>query len=150
MHWIHWSSVSVNTSIKAGVFVSLLGWSIQVCVNTMPRRKDISNDLREAVIAAHQSGKTISKLFGVPHFTMKKIIHKWKTLTTVVNLSRSGHPSKFTPKSVKNAKKTLTLTSQTLQASASTLNVKVHDSQIRKKVKSMACLKGLEEKASSL
>jgi len=32
-------------------------WSIQVCVNTVPRRKDISNDLKEAIVAAHQSGK---------------------------------------------------------------------------------------------
>ena len=32
-------------------------WSFQVCVNTMPRRKDISRDLREATVAAHQSGK---------------------------------------------------------------------------------------------
>ena len=38
-----------------------------MCVNTMPRRKDISNDLREAIVAAHQSGKgykVISELFG--------------------------------------------------------------------------------------
>jgi len=28
---------------------SQLLWSIQVCVNTTPRRKDIRNDLREAV-----------------------------------------------------------------------------------------------------
>jgi len=36
----------------------------------MPRRKDISNDLGEATVAAHQSGKgykAISKLFGVHH-----------------------------------------------------------------------------------
>ena len=42
---------------KSRSFVSLLPCSIQVCVNTMPRRKDISNDLREAIVAAHQSGK---------------------------------------------------------------------------------------------
>ena len=39
-----------------------------MCVNTMPRRKDISNDLREADVAALQSGqvyKSISKLFDV-------------------------------------------------------------------------------------
>jgi len=45
----------------------------------MPRRKYISNDLREAVVAAHQSGKNyknISKLFGIHHSTERKIIHK--------------------------------------------------------------------------
>jgi len=59
-------------------------------------RKDISNDLREAIVAAHQSGKgykAISKLPGVRHSTEKKIIHKWKTFRTAVNL-----PSKFTPR----------------------------------------------------
>lgn len=28
---------------------------------------------------------------------MIKIIHKWKTFKTAVNLSKSRHPSKFTP-----------------------------------------------------
>ena len=38
----------------------------------MPRRKYISNDLREAIVASHQSGKgykTFSKLFGIYHST---------------------------------------------------------------------------------
>jgi len=67
----------------------------------MPRRKDISNDLREAIVAAHQSGKgfkAISKLFKVHHSTERKIIHKWKTFKTAVNPPRSGRPSKFTPR----------------------------------------------------
>jgi len=45
-------------------------WSLQVWVNIMPRRKGISNDLREGIVAACQSVKgykAISKLFGVPH-----------------------------------------------------------------------------------
>jgi len=38
----------------------------------MPKKKDINNDLREASVAAHLSGKgyeAISKLFGVHHST---------------------------------------------------------------------------------
>ena len=87
---------------KSRAFVTLLVWSIQVCVNTMPRRKDISNDLREAIVAAHQFGKgykDISKFFGVHHSTEIKIIHKWETFNTAVYLPRSGCPSKFTPRS---------------------------------------------------
>jgi len=38
----------VITSIK----VEVLAFSIQVCFNTMPRRKYISNYLREAIVAA--------------------------------------------------------------------------------------------------
>lgn len=49
---INGSSVSVTTSIKA---VCLLLWCLQVCVNATPRRKDISNVLKEE--AAHQSWK---------------------------------------------------------------------------------------------
>jgi len=35
----------------------------------------------------------------VHHSAVRKIIHKWKTFRTVVNLPRSGLPSKFTPSS---------------------------------------------------
>ena len=51
-----------------------------MCVNTMPRKTDISNDLREEIVAAHQSRKgyeAISKLSGVHHSTERKIIHKY-------------------------------------------------------------------------
>ncbi|MEE6521276.1 hypothetical protein FKM82_019399 [Ascaphus truei] len=67
----------------------------------MPRRKNISNDLREAIVAAHQSEKgykAISKQFKVYHSTVRKIIQKWKTFKTIDNLPRSGRPNKFTPK----------------------------------------------------
>ena len=70
-----------------------------MCVNTKPRKKDISNDLREAIGAAHQSGKgykVISKLFGVHKSTARKIIHKQRTFKTVVNLTRNRHSNKFT------------------------------------------------------
>jgi len=68
----------------------------------MPKRNDISNDLREAIVTAHQTGKgykVISKLFGVHHSTTRKIIHKLRTFKTAVNLPRNGRPSKFTPRS---------------------------------------------------
>ena len=73
---------------KSRSLVRLLVRSIQVCVNTTPRRKDISNDLREATVAAHQSGKgykAISKLFGVHHSTERKIIHRWKTFKSYIS-----------------------------------------------------------------
>jgi len=62
-----------------------------VCVNTMPRRKYTSNDLGEAIVAAHQSGKgdkAISKLFGIHNSTVKKICRKWKTFKTIASLLR--------------------------------------------------------------
>ena len=45
----------------------------------MPRRKDISNDPREAIVAAHQSGKGYkAKHFEVHQCTERNIIKKWK------------------------------------------------------------------------
>jgi len=60
----------MSIAIKAVLasFGSLLIWWIQVYVNTMPRRKDISKNLKEATAASKQSVncyKVISKLFGV-------------------------------------------------------------------------------------
>jgi len=66
-----------------------------MCINTMPRRKDISCDLREAIVGGY---KAISKLSGV-HPTVRKTVHEWKTFKTASNLSRSGHTNKFTPRS---------------------------------------------------
>jgi len=46
-----------------------------VCVNTMPRRKDITNDLREAIIAALNLGRVIwpfFKQFISPSFYSKE------------------------------------------------------------------------------
>ena len=73
----------------------------------MPRRKDISSDLREAMVAAHQSVKGF------------KTIPKVENIQTVVSLPRREHPRTG---------------SQPLQASGSTLNVKVPDSTIRKRL----------------
>ena len=97
------------TSIKTGL-------SIQVCINNMLMRKDISNDLREAIVAAHQSGKgymVISKQFH--YCTERKIFHKWKTFKTVDIPASSSH-------------------GQTIQVSVSMFNIKVHDSTTRKRL----------------
>ncbi|MEQ2278676.1 hypothetical protein AMECASPLE_001458 [Ameca splendens] len=49
----------VRVSIKAGLFDSVLLQSTQVCVNQIPRWKDISIDFREAAVFAHQPGRVI-------------------------------------------------------------------------------------------
>jgi len=89
----------------------------------------------------------ISKQFEVHQYTVRNIIHKWKTFKTVANLPRRGHPSKFTPRSdrvmVREIADSPRTTPQTLQASVNMLNHKVHGSTIRKNGTSMACLEGL-------
>ena len=90
--------------------------------NTMSRRKDISSNPGETAIAAHQSGKdykTISKQSGDHHSTLRKIIHRLKTLKAITNLPRSARLTKFSPWSYPRA--------ASLQASISMLKGKVHD-----------------------
>ena len=64
------------SSLLKKKFCSLRVWSIQVCAHTMPRRKDISNDIKEATVAALQYGngnKAMSKQFGT-------IILQWENI----------------------------------------------------------------------
>lgn len=120
-------------------FRCFLAWSIQWCVNKMPRRQDISSDQRKAIVAAHQSEKSheviSSKMYSISS-TIRKIIHKCKTFRTVSSLLRTGCPSTFTPRSdhamLLKIAKYPRVTSQILQALVSMLNIKVHDSTIIK------------------
>lgn len=54
----------VNSSLACVHFGCLLVWSITVCVNKMQRGKDISNCLKEAIVAPHESGKAY-KTFNI-------------------------------------------------------------------------------------
>ena len=56
-----------------------------MCVTTMPKRTDICSDLREAVVATLQSGKGYKTNY-LESIIQRKIIHKWKTFKTSVNL----------------------------------------------------------------
>lgn len=64
--------------LKSRIVGSLLFWNILGCINTGPRRKDISNDVREAIVSVHQSGKNyktpLFSISGVRRFTVSKII----------------------------------------------------------------------------
>jgi len=74
----------VSTSKKA--FGSLQIWSILVCVNTMPKKKDTSNYPREATVTTHQSIKAYTDIFkqsGV------KIIH---SLVEIIHDSCQSSP----------------------------------------------------------
>ncbi|KAK3570650.1 hypothetical protein QTP86_024562 [Hemibagrus guttatus] len=62
----------------------------------MAMTKELTEDLRLRIVAAHKSGKgykTISKCFEVPVATVQSIIKKYKTFRTVKNLrGRAGGP----------------------------------------------------------
>jgi len=75
-------------STKAEALAVCWSGTFRCVVNTVPRRKDISNDLKEVIVAAQKSEKgykAISKQFEVHHFTGRKIIHMWKIFKTVAN-----------------------------------------------------------------
>ncbi|KAK3519341.1 hypothetical protein QTP70_024775, partial [Hemibagrus guttatus] len=66
----------------------------------MAKTKELTEDLRLRIVAAHKSGKgykTISKCFEVPVATVQSIIKKYKTFRTVKNLRGRGRKPKVTP-----------------------------------------------------
>ncbi|XP_069033058.1 zinc finger MYM-type protein 4-like isoform X1 [Embiotoca jacksoni] len=90
----------------------------------MPRSREIQEQMREKVVEIYQSGKgyrAISKALGLKRTTVRTIIHKWKKHGTVVNLPRSGRPTKITPRAqrqlIQEVTKDPTATSKELQAS---------------------------------
>ena len=92
-------------------------WSIQVCVNTMPRRKYISSDLREAIVAQHESGKG------------------YRPFTSNLNCSRSYYSEKkyWNIQDRGHLPRSGTLYDQNKVTSVDIWNIKVHDSTIRKR-----------------
>ena len=93
--------------------------------------------MRNKVIDIYQSGKgykAISKALGLQPTTVRAIIYKWRKLGTVVNLPRSGRPTKIPPRAHQQIIQEPRLTSKELQASLASVKVSVHDSTIRKRL----------------
>jgi len=51
----------------ANHLTALSVWRLQGCVNTTPRKKDISSDLRDTIVAAYQSGKGYKAISKIVH-----------------------------------------------------------------------------------
>ncbi len=107
----------------------------------MLRSKEIQEQMRNKIVDMYQSGKgnkAISKALGLQRTTVRAIIHKWRKLVTVLNLPRSGWPTKITPRSqwrlIQEVIKEPRTTSKELQASLASIKVSVHDSTIRKRL----------------
>lgn len=105
------------------------------------RSKELSDALRKKIVAAYESGKgfkKISKEFDISHSTIRKIVYKWRTFKTTATMPGSGRPSKFTPradrKMLKEVIKNPKMSSRELQQALATVDVKVHDSTIRKRL----------------
>lgn len=70
-------SMRCNIHLKANV-LSIYS-VILVCINTVPRGKDISSHLIKASVAPQQSGRVIRPLPNKLESIMREIIHKQKT-----------------------------------------------------------------------
>ncbi len=119
----------------------LTKWSVLKEQHIMPQSKEIQEQMRKKVVDMYQSGKgykAISRALGLQRTTVRAIIHKWRKLVTVVNLPRSGRPTKITPRAqwrlIQEVIKEPRTTSKELQGSLASINVSVHDSTIRKRL----------------
>uniref|UniRef100_A0A8C5M4E7 Sleeping Beauty transposase HTH domain-containing protein n=1 Tax=Leptobrachium leishanense TaxID=445787 RepID=A0A8C5M4E7_9ANUR len=59
----------------------------------MPRRKELSEDLRSRIVDLHEAGKgykSISKSLDVHVSTVRQTVYKWRKFSTVATLPRSG------------------------------------------------------------
>lgn len=82
---------------------------------------------------------------------MRKIFHKWKAFKAAAIFPRSGRPKRFTSRSdhlmLKWSELIWMWSELSLQASVSTLNVKVHNSSARKQTEQVQRVwKGSQEK----
>ena len=97
-------------SLKSSSFVAT---HIQVCVNMMQRRKDISSNLKDACFAAHQSEKIDKAIFQTiwnPIIQkLKMIILKWKTVENLILASlitsQQFQPEVWQSNALRNCKK---------------------------------------------
>ncbi len=113
----------------------------------MPQSKEIQEQMRSKIVDMYQSGKgykAISKALVLQRTTVRAIIHKWRKHGTVLNLPRSGRPTKISPRAqrslIQEVIKEPRTTSKELQASLASLKVSVHDSTIRKRLDKTASM----------
>ncbi|XP_019213217.1 uncharacterized protein LOC109201885 isoform X1 [Oreochromis niloticus] len=67
----------------------------------MPRKKELSEDLRAKIVDLHKTGKgykIIARTLGIHLSTVREIVHKWRRFNTVATLPRSGRPTKTSAK----------------------------------------------------
>lgn len=116
---------------------------------TVSKRNDISNDLRKATLAAHQSLEGYRSFPNHSEFTFlqrRRTFQKLKTFETVANYPRSGH-SQVCPYNAQRHGKIKV--HHKLQSLVSRLQVKVHG-RTKTTSKNRCCLEVLQHKFSSL
>uniref|UniRef100_A0A8C5P6E3 Transposase n=1 Tax=Leptobrachium leishanense TaxID=445787 RepID=A0A8C5P6E3_9ANUR len=105
----------------------------------MPRRKELSEDLRSRIVDLHEAGKdykSISKSLDVHVSMVRQTVCKWRKFSTVATLPRHGRPVKMTAKAqhrmLNEVKKNPRVSAKDLQKSLAHANIFVDTSTIRK------------------
>uniref|UniRef100_A0A8C5LM91 Transposase n=1 Tax=Leptobrachium leishanense TaxID=445787 RepID=A0A8C5LM91_9ANUR len=104
----------------------------------MPRRKELSEDLRSRIVDLHEAGKgykSISKSLDVHVSMVRQTVYKWRKFSTVATLPRRGHPVKMTARAHRmfnGVKKNPRVSAKDLQKSLAHANIFVDTSTIRK------------------
>uniref|UniRef100_T1E4C8 Transposase n=1 Tax=Crotalus horridus TaxID=35024 RepID=T1E4C8_CROHD len=105
----------------------------------MPRRKELSEDLRSRIVDLHEAGKgykSISKSLDVHVSTVRQIVYKWRKFSTVTTLPRHGRPVKMTARAQRRmlleVKKNPRVSAKDLQKDLAHANIFVDTSTIRK------------------
>lgn len=108
-------------------------------METMPRTKELSEDLRATIVELHKAGKgykTISKSLDVHVSTVRQIIYKWREFNTVATLPRRGRPAKISPRAqrriINEVRRNPRASAKDLQTSLARTNISVHTSTICK------------------
>ncbi len=68
----------------------------------MPPRKELSIDIKDAIIRQHGVGKSIHKIshsFNVPCSTVHDVISRWRAMGKTTNPRRTGCPRKLSHRS---------------------------------------------------
>ena len=106
-------------------------------MRTMPRTKELSEDLWARIVELHKAGKgckSISKSLDVHVSTVRQIIYKWREFKTVATLPRGGRPTKMTAKAqrrlVSEVRRNPRVSAKDLQQSLARANISVHTSTI--------------------
>ncbi len=103
----------------------------------MPLSKEIQEQMRNKIVDMSGKGyKAISKALGLQRTIIRANIPKCRKLGTVVNLPRSGQPTKISPRArlIQEVIKEPRTSSKLNQHLLTSIKVSVHDSTTRKRL----------------
>ena len=108
-------------------------------MRTMPRTKELNEDLQARIFELHKAGKgykSISKSLDVHVSTVRQIIYKWREFKTVATLPGGGRPTKMTARVqrrlVSEVRRNPRASAKDLKQSLAHAKISVHTSTIRK------------------